>query len=209
MPPLARIHLPRNKLLIATRNRAKLREIRELLDDLPLAIIGLDEAEPVPAVEETGETYDANALIKAQAALAATGLAALADDSGIEVDALGGEPGVRSARFAGPAASDEDNNRLLVARLVGVPAPQRTARFVCVAALALPDGEPIFTRGVVEGRILDAPRGERGFGYDPLFYYEPFGRSFGEAEAGAKNEVSHRGQALRAMASRLRELGAA
>lgn len=161
---------------------------------------------PVPAVAECGETYAENALLKARAALAATGLPSLADDSGLEVDSLSGAPGVRSARFAGPQATDEDNNRLLLARLADVPAARRTARFVCVAALALPAGEPVVTRGEVEGRILIAPRGSRGFGYDPLFYYEPFGSTFGEADSAAKNQVSHRGQAFRAMAAEVRAL---
>jgi XTP/dITP diphosphohydrolase len=201
------LRLPSKKLLVATRNRGKLQEIREVMGDLPLAVVGFEEVgADSPEVEETGETYAENALLKARAALAATGLAALADDSGIEVDALGGAPGVLSARFAGPRATDEDNNRLLLARLAGVPAAQRTARFVCTAALVLPAADPILTRGVVEGRIVEAPRGGRGFGYDPLFYYEPLGLTFGEADAAAKNRASHRGQAFRAMAECVRAL---
>ena len=201
------MRLPSRKLLIATRNRAKLEEIRETLGDLPVAVIGLEEVEPeVAEVEETGESYAANALLRARAAVAATGMAALADDSGLEVDALEGAPGVRSARFAGPRATDEDNNRLLLVRLAGMPAARRTARFVCTAALVFPDGDPIVTGGAVEGRILEAPRGGRGFGYDPLFYYEPFGLTFGEAESAAKNRVSHRGHAFRAMAVEVRAL---
>ncbi len=196
------------KLLVATNNRGKREEIRALLADLPIAIVGGDQA-ALPAVPETGETYAENALLKARAAVAATGLAALADDSGLEVDALGGAPGVRSARFAGPEADDEANNRLLLARLAGVPPPARTARFVCTMALVLPDGRAVVTRGSVEGVILAAPRGGGGFGYDPLFYYAPFAATFGEAEPAAKNEVSHRARALRAMVERVRALVAA
>jgi XTP/dITP diphosphohydrolase len=201
------LKLPGRKLLIATKNRSKLTEIREVLSDLPLDLIGLDEIEPEEApVEESADSYAANALLKARAAVEATGLGALADDSGLEVDALGGAPGPRSARFAGLGASDDANNQLLLARLAGVPAERRTARFVCTAALVLPAGDPIVTLGAVEGRILDAPRGRRGFGYDPLFYYEPFGCTFGEADPADKNRVSHRGQAFRAMAAQLRAL---
>ncbi len=199
-----------DKLLIATRNHGKLEEIRALLSDLPFVIIGSDEAEAtgvhLPAVEEDGETYAENALAKARAAARAAGMAALADDSGLEVDALGGAPGVRSARFAGAGASDEANNRLLLARLAGVPEARRTARFVSTVALVLRDGREIVTHGKVEGRIIGAPRGDGGFGYDPLFFYVPFGSTFGEAAAAAKNDVSHRAGALRALAAELRAL---
>jgi len=196
------------KLLIATNNRGKREEIGALLAELPIAIVSGAEV-ALPAVAETGATYAENALLKARAAAAATGLAALADDSGLEVDALGGAPGVRSARFAGPDAGDEANNRLLLARLVRVPPAARTARFVCTMALVLPDGRAIVTRGSVEGAILAAPRGSGGFGYDPLFYYAPLAATFGEARAAAKNEVSHRARALRAMVERIRVLVAA
>ncbi len=202
--------LPSEKLLIATNNSGKLREIRRLLGDVPLTIIGPDAlaagGRSLPAVTEAGETYAENALLKARSAARATGLAALADDSGLEVDALDGAPGVHSARFAGPAASDADNNRLLLARLYGVPPARRAARFVCTAALVLPDGREIVTTGSVEGRIVDAPRGEGGFGYDPLFFYEPFGCTFGEVSAEAKNGVSHRARAVAAMAERISAL---
>jgi XTP/dITP diphosphohydrolase len=207
-----------DRLLIATRNRGKLREIRVFLADLPLEVFGMDEAESdaelsdatangggrgrleFPEVEEVGATYTENALLKARSAARVAGLPALADDSGLEVDALDGAPGIHSARFAGPEATDIDNNRLLLARLAGVPEERRGARFVCTAALVLPDGREVVTEGVVEGRIIEAPRGPGGFGYDPLFFYEPFGITFGEAEAAAKNRVSHRARAFRAMA---------
>jgi XTP/dITP diphosphohydrolase len=196
---------PIEKLLVATTNRGKREEIRALLGDLRLEIVDGDEAS-WPPIEEIGETYAENALAKARAAARATGMAALADDSGLEVDALEGAPGVHSARFAGPAATAAANNRLLLARLEGVPRAARTARFVCVAALVLTDGREIVTRGSVEGVILEAPRGDGGFGYDPLFYCPPLGATFGEAEAPAKNAVSHRAGALRALAERLRAL---
>jgi XTP/dITP diphosphohydrolase len=149
-----------------------------------------------PAVED-GDTFEENAIRKAlHYALSASGLL-FADDSGLEVDALGGAPGVYSARFSGPGATDESNNRLLLERLAGVQ--DRTARFVC--AIALVEGGEVrgVYRGAVEGRILDGPRGGHGFGYDPLFYYEPYGCTFGEAGDDQKFDVSHRGQALLAM----------
>ena len=190
------------KLLVATNNRGKREEIQALLADLPIEIVGGDHVAWPPAVE-TGETYAENALLKARAAVSATGLAALADDSGLEVDVLGGEPGVRSARFAGPAADDAANNELLLARLAGVPAAARTARFVCTMALVLPDGRAIVTRGSVEGVILAAARGSGGFGYDPVFLDAETGRAFSELSSDAKNSRSHRRRALEALAARL------
>lgn len=160
----------------------------------------------VPPPEETGDTFEHNAMEKAVYYGQFVGGYLFADDSGLEVDALNGAPGVESARYAGPAATDADNNALLLERLRGVD--NRTARFVCVIAL-VKDGKPVCTfRGAVEGRILDAPLGTGGFGYDPLFYHEPFGCTFGEAPLGDKMLVSHRAQALNAMFAFLREQGA-
>ncbi|MGO4880440.1 MAG: RdgB/HAM1 family non-canonical purine NTP pyrophosphatase [Bryobacteraceae bacterium] len=181
----------------ATGNPGKLREFR-----LAAAVAGV-QVESLPGLagiapcEETGATFEANAMLKAEYyGQYAPGLL-FADDSGLEVDALGGAPGVYSARFAGPDATDEANNQLLLARMHGIA--ERTARFVCVIALT-DRGRLIHTfRGVVQGRILDAPRGLHGFGYDPLFYYPPFGCSFGEAEPERKLTVSHRGAALGAL----------
>ncbi len=197
---------PRGKLLLATRNQGKLRELTVLLAELSLELIGLDDLEGVPELEETGTTFADNALQKARAAVAATGLAAAADDSGLCVDALDGAPGVFSARFAGPEADPARNNQLLLERLRDLPAAQRSAHFVCAAALVLPDGREQVVEGTVAGTILDQPRGSGGFGYDPLFFYEPFGTSFGEASAAAKNRISHRGLAFAQLAVVVREM---
>lgn len=183
----------------ATTNPGKLREFRMAAPDFeirPLAVA-------VPPPEETGDTFEANAAGKALYYGTHADGYLFADDSGLEVDALGGAPGIHSARFAGPDADDEANNNLLLERLHGVA--NRTARFVCVLALVR-DGAVVKTfRGSVEGRIIDAPRGPGGFGYDPLFYYEPFGCTFGEATAEQKMQVSHRAQALAAMFTYLRD----
>jgi XTP/dITP diphosphohydrolase len=203
----ARELFPEIKLLIATQNPGKLREITALLADLPLAVLSPSALDrPLPPVSEDGLTYEANARVKADSACRATGLAVLADDSGLEVTGLGGAPGVHSARFAGPTATDAENNALLLARLAGAPEAARRARFVCTAVLLLPSGLVRVTTGAVEGRIADAERGEQGFGYDPLFFYPPFGCTFGEAGAADKESVSHRGAAFRAMAAEIRSL---
>ena len=182
----------------ATSNQGKLREFQ-------LAAPDFDVQQLPRAVEpphETGATFEDNAALKAEYYGKLTDGYLFADDSGLEVDALGGAPGVHSARYAGPEATDTDNNELLLRRLTGVA--DRGARFVCVIAL-VKEGKVVRTfRGSVEGRILDAPRGSGGFGYDPLFYYEPFGRTFGEAPVGDKMLVSHRAQALEQMFTFLR-----
>ena len=198
------------RLLIATRSEHKLRELRSLLALRNGELITLDDAgvdgEPV----EDGETFEKNAAIKAVAGLEATGLPTLADDSGIEVDALGGGPGVRTRRYAGEDATDQENNAKLLGELAGLPPDQRGARYVCVLALAMP-GEPlVFVRGECTGRIAWEPRGSGGFGYDPIFEPEgePVGgRTFGQWSAEEKNLVSHRARAARAMAPLLVERG--
>ncbi|MGH8934363.1 MAG: RdgB/HAM1 family non-canonical purine NTP pyrophosphatase [Egibacteraceae bacterium] len=195
------------KIILATRNEGKLAELRRILGQIPLdlevelssaADMGLEE------VEETGETFEENALIKARSAVAAAGLPALADDSGLVVDGLEGMPGVRSARFAGPVADDEANLRLLLERLLGMPG--RSARFVCVAALVAPDGREWTAEGVLDGHIVDEPRGEGGFGYDPVF--QPVGelRTTAEMSGEEKNAISHRGRAFRAIHPAIAEL---
>src|SRR5882724_13234813 len=177
----------------ATSNPGKLREFQLAAPDFDVRAL----PKSVPPPDETGDTFEANAVEKAVAYGQHVNGYLFADDSGLEVDALDGAPGVHSARYAGPEATDADNNALLLERLRGVE--NRTARFVCVIALVR-DGRLVQTfRGAVEGRILDAPRGSGGFGYDPLFYYEPFGCTFGEASLSQKMNVSHRAQALRAM----------
>jgi XTP/dITP diphosphohydrolase len=191
------------KLLLATRNAGKLSELRELLDRAGpgVELLSLAEVPGAPVVEETGSTFAENAVLKARAIAASSALPTLADDSGLEVDALGGEPGLHSARYAGVGASDADRIRLLLARLEGVPPARRTARFRCAAALALPGrlDAPEVREGVCEGRILDGPRGAGGFGYDPVFFAFELGKTFAEAGAEEKNRVSHRARALLAM----------
>ena len=192
------------KIVLASNNPGKLRELGAVLRPMGWELVaqgtlGVSEA------EETGTTFEANALLKARHASACTGLAALADDSGIEVDALGGRPGVYSARYAGPQCDDEANNRLLLQELEGVPKDRRGARYQCVIALVrtAEDPDPLFARGVWEGRILDAPRGHNGFGYDPLFYVPTHGCASAELAPDVKNAISHRGTALRALAEQL------
>jgi XTP/dITP diphosphohydrolase len=198
------------RLLVATRSEHKLRELRELLrlDRAELISLGAAGVEGDPV--EDGRTFRTNAAIKARFGLRATGLPTLADDSGIEVDALGGGPGVRTRRYAGEQATDADNNAKLLAALDDLPPERRGARYVCVLALAMPGAPLAFTRGTCRGRIATAPRGAGGFGYDPIFEPEgePVGgRTFGEWSAAEKNRISHRARAARRMAPRLAELG--
>ena len=192
----------RPRLLLASANQGKLRELRTILHGLPVELVGLDEAgrgDP-PEVEETGETFLANALLKARAYAAWSGLAAVADDSGLEVDALGGAPGVRSARYAGPGASDQANLDKLLAELAGVPPERRTARFRCVAALYDPATQrDDHAEAAWEGRVLDAPRGSGGFGYDPVFLPDGWDRTSAEVDQPTKDAASHRGKAFRAL----------
>lgn len=187
----------------ATTNPGKLAEFRRESHDR-IVIDALPDLSAVPVAEETGQTFAENAILKALHYSRYTREFVFADDSGLEVDALDGAPGVYSARYAGPEAGDRANNALLLERMAGVV--DRSARFVCVIALAR-KGELVRTfRGEVAGRILDETRGSGGFGYDPLFYYPPFGCSFGEIDAERKQQVSHRGQALRAMLEFLERL---
>ena len=197
------------KLLVGTNNPGKIREYEELLTDLPGALeITFPAREGLALeVEESGETFEDNARIKALAYAQASGLVSLADDSGLEVDALGGAPGVHSARYAGPAASDTDRYRKLLDALGDIPAGQRSARFRCVVAIALPDGAVRTADGSCEGEIGFAPRGEHGFGYDPVFIVKGHGgRTMAELPPDVKNEISHRGRALAAIQPVLRKL---
>jgi len=194
------------KLLVATNNRGKVREYAELLDDLPVRLTFPAQEGLSLEVDETGETFAENAILKARAFAEASGLLTLADDSGLEVDALDGAPGVRSARYAGPGASDEDRYRLLFRRLAGVPAEGRTARFRCVVALATPEGEVQTAEGRCEGVIGFEPRGTHGFGYDPVFYMPDRGRTMAELLPEVKNRISHRARAARAAMPILRRL---
>jgi XTP/dITP diphosphohydrolase len=194
------------KIVLATFNRDKVRELKALLPRRDVEIVGLWEVPGAQAPPEAGATVRDNALEKARAAFDLTGLTALADDTALEVDALGGRPGVYSARFAGPGASYADNVRRLLEILEGHAPPQRTARFRTCVAACLPDGRERTAEGVLEGRITTAPRGAGGFGYDPVFEVGDTGRTLAELSAEEKNRVSHRAQAMRGML-KLLELG--
>lgn len=194
------------RLLVATRNAGKLKEISYILADLPLEVVSLLDYPELPAATEDGDTFEANAVKKALHVARLSGCLTLADDSGIEVDVLGGAPGVLSARFAGEGADDEANNAKLLALLEGVPDAQRTARFRCVVAVASPDGRVKVAEGTCEGLVTRAERGEEGFGYDPLFLVPEFGMTFGELPEGIKNSISHRGRALAAARGVLEDL---
>ena len=195
---------PDVKVVLASSNPGKLSELRALLKPAGLQVVPQDVLGVEPP-EETGVTFVENALIKARAACAATGLPALADDSGVVVDALGGAPGVRSARYAGEGASDSDNLATLLEALAGVDPPERGAAFVCAIVYLrhAQDPCPIVCEGVWRGRILDAPRGDGGFGYDPVFFVETLNRTAAELSRAEKNAVSHRGQALAQLLGRL------
>jgi XTP/dITP diphosphohydrolase len=207
----------RRRLVVATRSAHKLRELRELLHLERVDLVSLDDLGVPGEPEEDGASFEANAAIKARFAARATGLPALADDSGIEVDALGGGPGVRTRRYAGPRATDADNNAKLLLELGDLPPDRRGARYVCALALALPDaagprgGQPVLLRrGTCRGRIGSSLRGTGGFGYDPLFEpaaEPPGGRTLGLYSAAEKHAISHRAQAARRMARLLHELG--
>jgi XTP/dITP diphosphohydrolase len=189
------------RLLLASANPGKLRELRAILQGLPVELVGLADAgagEP-PEVAETGATFLDNALQKARAYAAWSGLAAVADDSGLEVDPLGGAPGVRSARYAGQGASDRANLDKLLAELVGVPPERRTARFRCAAVLVDPELGEWHAEGTWEGRLLEAPRGTGGFGYDPVFMPDGWDRTSAEVDQATKDAASHRGRAFRAL----------
>ncbi|PLX86649.1 MAG: non-canonical purine NTP pyrophosphatase [Desulfuromonas sp.] len=185
------------ELIVATRNSGKLKEIRGLLEPHGIRVLGLDAFPQIPEIVEDGVTFAENALKKAQMVSTQTGCCCLADDSGLVVAALGGEPGVYSARYAGPDADDDANNRKLLAAMSAVPDGQRQAAFCCVMALCLPGQEPQLFEGRVEGEILREARGNEGFGYDPLFWVAGQSRTMAELPLPIKNSLSHRGQALR------------
>ena len=184
-----------------------MREYKSLLQSLPFDLITLAELGVDTVVDEVGESMEENARLKATTLATQSKLLALADDSGLEVDALGGEPGQLSARYAGEGASDKDRVDYLLARLDGVPSEKRTACFKCVIAIATPDGEVEFCSGECRGVIALEPRGEQGFGYDPIFYLPELGKTMAELPLEVKNEVSHRGQAARKVPQALKRLG--
>jgi XTP/dITP diphosphohydrolase len=194
------------ELALATRNPGKIREITQICSDWPVHWLLWDssndrwgEAASWPDVEESGESYLDNARLKARAVAEALGVPAVADDSGIEVDALGGEPGTRSARFAGPDATDRENLDLLIERIQPIPPEARTSRYRCVAMCAWPDGREVWAEGVCEGTLISDPRGTGGFGYDPIFVPEGERRTMAELSPVEKDAISHRGKALRAL----------
>ena len=192
------------KVVVATRNKGKLRELLPLLAHLELELRTIDELAPEAELREDGVTFVENALAKARQAARATGLPAIADDSGLEVDALDGAPGVYSARYAGPGADDDQNNAKLLEALRGVPAARRRARFRCVAVFVDPArGLEIVRDGACEGEVLEAPRGTDGFGYDPLFFVPTVGHTMAELPLEQKNRLSHRAAAFHALADAL------
>jgi len=187
------------KVLLATSNRHKVSEILQIWGDVPFEILTLNDFPEFPPVVEDGHTFEANSLKKAREAARFSGLISVSDDSGIEVDALNGRPGVHSARFAGSGATDEDNNLKLLQELKTIPldSPLRKARFRCVAALVSPRGDETIVNGVVEGRVIDSPRGSHGFGYDPLFFVPEKGKTTAEMTSIEKHAISHRAKAFR------------
>lgn len=186
----------RPRILLATNNAGKVRELVVLLAGTPFAVATPSDEGIALDVGETGDTFEENAVLKAKAFAQASGLLSIADDSGLEVDALDGEPGVRSARYAGPDASDEDRVRYLLGKLEGVEWERRGARFRSVVALAYPDGDVRLFEGACEGMVAFEPKGDKGFGYDPIFYIPSLDRHMAELELEEKNRLSHRGQAV-------------
>ena len=187
------------KIVFATGNKDKMREIREIMADCEVEIFSMKEAGIDVDIVENGTTFEENALIKAKAIAEHTDAIVLADDSGLEIDALNKEPGIYSARYMGEDTSYTVKNRNLIERLEGVPKEQRTARFVCAIAAVLPGGKELVTRQTMEGYIVYEPEGENGFGYDPIFFLEEYGCSSAALSREQKNAISHRGKALRAM----------
>ncbi len=183
------------RLLVASANRGKVAEYGALLEGLDCVLLSLADAGISGDIEESGSTYEENARIKAATCAVGSGLVTLADDSGLEVDALGGEPGIYSARYAGDDATDAERVAYLLHKLEGVPLARRTARFVCVIAIATPDGEVTFCRGECAGLIVQEPRGGKGFGYDPAFFLPELDCTMAELSSDVKNRVSHRGRA--------------
>lgn len=195
------------KIIFATGNTGKMREIKEIMADMDVEVVSMKEAGICVEIEENGETFEANARIKAEAIAAHTDDIVLADDSGLEVDYLDKEPGVYSARYMGENTSYEIKNQAILERLSGVPKEKRTARFVCAIAAVLPDKQVLVTKETIEGYIGEKPAGQNGFGYDPIFYVDAYQCSTAELTQEQKNAISHRGKALRAMKRLLHQYG--
>lgn len=195
------------KFIIATNNKKKLKELSAILGTLGVEAVSLAEAGVESDVEETGTTFEENSRLKAVAAMEKSGLPAIADDSGLEVDALGGEPGIYSARYGGDkCADDKERYEYLLENMENVPDGKRTARFVSVITCTFPDGREVVARGEIEGEILRAPSGEGGFGYDPIFFVPSEGMTTAEMSAERKNEISHRARSLQIMSKKLKEI---
>lgn len=194
-----------DKIIFATGNEGKMKEVRMILEDLGLPVLSLKEAGITADVEENGTTFEENAQIKAKAIMEMTGALVLADDSGLEVDALDKEPGIYSARYMGHDTSYHIKNQNIIDRLEGKVGEERSARFVCAIAAAFPDGRVLITRGTMEGQIGYEEKGENGFGYDPIFYLPEYQCYSAELSLEEKNKLSHRGKALRLMKERLHE----
>ena len=188
-----------DKIVFATANEGKVKEIKEILKDFPIEVVSMKEMGITADIEENGATFEENSLIKARALAKLTGLPALADDSGLEVDYLNGEPGIYSARYLGRDTDYDYKNNYIIDKLSGAKGEDRSARFVCVISLVLPDGREFVERGVVEGLIGYEQKGENGFGYDPIFYLPEYGKTSAELPPEEKNRISHRGKALTAM----------
>ena len=196
------------KVVLASKNKHKLEEISKITEKFGFELILQSQLGVDIDVEETGSTFEENSFLKAEAVMKATGLPALADDSGIAVDALGGEPGIYSARYGFDESLDDWGRlELLLKNTEHVPDDQRQAQFVCVITMVTPEGKTIQARGEIHGELLRAPRGEYGFGYDPIFYYPPLGMSTAEMDPEQKNQVSHRGNALKLLNEKLKEAG--
>lgn len=193
------------KILIATKNIGKVKEFQSMLENLGCEILSLSDIEGSPDVEETGKTFEENAILKAETISNQLNIPVIADDSGLEIDALEGRPGVYSARYAGIQKSDEDNMNKVLAELQNVPATQRSARFVCALAFARPHKETIVVKGECEGEILGEKRGSEGFGYDPIFFVPQLHRSMAELAKEEKNKISHRAVALKRLKNLINE----
>jgi XTP/dITP diphosphohydrolase len=195
------------KLLIATHNSGKMREYHQLLRDAPFELVSLDDLGITEEVEETGDTFEENARLKALAYARLSGMLTLSDDSGLEVDALNGEPGIRSARYGGDAnATDQDRVRMLLSNLEGVPWEKRTARFRCVIVISRPKGDDASVVGSVAGMIQYRPEGNEGFGYDPVFYLPSYGQTMAQLSLEEKNRISHRSDAARKAVTALQRI---
>ncbi|MGL4737349.1 MAG: XTP/dITP diphosphatase [Cellulosilyticaceae bacterium] len=194
------------QIIFATQNQGKVKEIKEILSDLPVEVLTMSEAGLDMEIEENGETFEANATIKAEALSRLTDALILADDSGLEIDYLGGEPGVYSARYLGKDTPYTIKNQIIIDKLAEAKGDERTARFVCVIAAAMRGKESVTTRGTIEGYIGYESRGENGFGYDPIFYVEGTEQSTAELSPEMKNAISHRGKALRSMKAHIRAI---